>query len=145
MEDRFSRFVKPIVNPYLSGFCKHLTSISQANVDTASKFDRVINDFLSWAEVYERDYVLCSWGEDDSMLLRNDCKLHGVDPDWTFSYTDLKKRYRSLKGMKNASGLKATVQKEGFEFTGPHHRALSDAENLGKIFVKYLEDWDLFI
>ncbi len=142
--DSFSKFVRPVVNPLLSGFCRQLTSIQQSDVDKAQKFSRVIDDFMIWAEIGEEDYILCSWGSDDSNLLRNDCKLHNVDFQWVEQYIDLKREYRNLKNLKYASGLKSTVKKEGFEFTGLHHRAISDAENLGKVFIKYLEEWDLF-
>jgi inhibitor of KinA sporulation pathway (predicted exonuclease) len=39
------------------------------------------------------------------------------------------------------TGLKATIKREGFEFTGIHHRAVSDAENTAKIFIKYIDMW----
>lgn len=141
---RFSEFVRPIVNPLLSGFCKKLTSISQEDVDPARTFGRVSQSFREWGEMYDDEYILMSWGLDDSFLLRNDCKLHKQDDEWTYQYIDLKKAYRNLKGLKHASGMKATVKKEGFEFTGQHHRAIADAENLAKVFIKYLEDWDLY-
>lgn len=139
----FSRFVKPVVNPFLSGFCKQLTSIQQEDVDRADIFKRVIEDFVDWGQFYESDFTLCSWGHDDSLLLRNDCKLHKVDDDWTYNFVDLKKSYKHMKNLKNASGLASTVKKEGFEFTGLHHRAISDAENLAKIFIKNIEDWGI--
>lgn len=141
--DTFSKFIRPVVNPLLSGFCKNLTSISQTDVDRAQTFPRVIEAFVDWAEVYEEDYYLCAWGSDDVSLLRNDCRLHEVDHDWVYNFVNLKKSYKHLKGLKNASGLKATVKREGFEFTGLHHRAISDAENLAKLFIKYIEDWSI--
>lgn len=141
--DSFSRFVRPVVNPLLSGFCTHLTSITQDQVDSADTFDRVAEDFLNWGLIYEDDYILLSWGQDDSMLLRNDCRLHDIEDDWTYRYVDLKKSYSKLRNLKHASGLKSTVKKEGFEFTGLHHRAISDAENLAKVFVKNIEEWGL--
>ena len=141
---RFSRFVKPIVNPLLSGFCKNLTSISQENVDRAQKFDRVMDEFFEWGNIYEEEYILLSWGIDDQKLLRNDCLLHDIDDDFVNPYIDLKRAFRNLKKLRHATGLKSTVKKEGFDFTGMHHRAISDAENLAKVFVKYIEDWDLY-
>lgn len=144
INSRFSKFVKPTVNPLLSGFCKNLTSISQENVDGARHFNRVVQEFIEWGEMFDDEYILLSWGMDDQKLLYNDCVLHKVEPDFTHQYVDLKKAYRNLKQLKHASGLKATVKKEGFDFTGLHHRAISDAENLAKVFIKYLEDWDLY-
>ncbi len=141
---RFSKFVRPMVNPHLSGFCKHLTSITQENVDNGQKFNRVLEEFKDWGEMYDDEYILLSWGVDDSKLLANDCRLHHMNVDFVKRYVDLKKAYRNMKKLKFASGLKSTVKKEGFDFTGLHHRAISDAENLAKVFVKYLEDWDLF-
>ncbi|MEL6388961.1 MAG: 3'-5' exonuclease [Bacteroidota bacterium] len=144
VESRFERFVKPIVNPLLSGFCKNLTSISQENVDGARTFDRVIQEFRDWGNLYDDEYILLSWGGDDQNLLLNDSRLHQLETDWLDYYRDLKKNYKHMMNLTNARGLKSTVKWEGFEFTGAHHRAMSDAENLAKIFVKYLEDWDLF-
>ncbi len=143
IEEEFSQFVKPIVNPILSDFCKKLTNISQENVERAKTFDKVIEDFIQWSNLYEEEYILLSWGADDRLLLRNDCRMHKVDNDWVDEYRDLKKAYRNLKSLRNASGLKATVRDEGFEFTGLHHRAISDAQNLAKIFIKYFEEWNL--
>lgn len=142
--DRFSQFVRPVVNPHLSGFCTYLTSITQAHVDSAQTFDRVAQKFIEWGQMYDDEYLLLSWGKDDSLLLRNDCRLHKLSDQWVGPYRDLKRAYKNLKYLRNASGLKATVAKEGFEFTGMHHRAISDAENLAKVFIKYLEDWDLY-
>jgi inhibitor of KinA sporulation pathway (predicted exonuclease) len=140
---QFSEFVKPIVNPQLSGFCTYLTHIEQKDVDHADKFEPVCRRFMEWAEIGEEEYMMCSWGHDDFNLLSNDCKLHKMEYEWVKHFTDLKRAYQRVKKIKNASGLKSTVKKEGFEFTGIHHRAISDAENLAKVFIKYFEEWDL--
>ena len=140
---QFSKFVRPQVNPYLSGFCKSLTSIQQSDVDGASTYPRVIHDFTEWIDIYDGDFALLSWGVDDLKLLRQNCNLYDLEQEWLENYSDLKRAYKRLKRMNNASGLKSTVKREGFEFTGQHHRAISDAENLAKIFIKYLEDWEI--
>ena len=46
-----------------------------------------------------------------------------------------------MKADKVERGLKAITKKEGFEFTGIHHRAIADAENLAKIVAKYIDEW----
>lgn len=137
----FCKFVKPHVNPKLSGFCKKLTSISQENVDRADKYPKVIDQFQEWIDIYDEDYLLCSWGAYDKVMLTDNCKLHDMDIDWLDHHTDLKKQYHTIKGEHKLTGLKNTIRKEGFEFTGIHHRAIADAENLAKIFIKYVDEW----
>lgn len=139
--DIFSKFVKPIVNPQLSGFCKKLTSITQENVDRADKFPKVVQEFMDFCEIENKDYILCSWGPADPRLLGGDCKLHDVESDWLEASINIKKQYHAFKGEKVERGLKAVTKKEGFEFTGIHHRAIADAENLAKIISKYIDEW----
>ncbi len=139
---RFERFIKPTVNPILSGFCKQLTSISQENVDQAQTFPRVLRDFKDWIFEEGDEYLLCSWGSFDKQFFINDCNLHKLEHDWIDdSYIDIKGQYSEIKNLPKHKGLKAAVKLEGFEFTGVHHRAISDAENLAKIFVKYVDEW----
>jgi len=140
--DSFSRFVKPEIHPFLSPFCLHLTQIDQADINRASKFPSVIEDYMDWIGL-EEEYILASWGNFDRIQLERDCKLHRLEDDWLINHINLKKQYARLKRINNPIGLKKAVKKEGFEFTGMHHRAIADAENLTKIFGKYLEDWQV--
>lgn len=139
--DSFERFVKPSANPILSNFCKKLTSISQEQVDQAFGFKSVIKDFIEWGGVYDDDYYLCSWGENDKLMLKNNCIWHKVDFDWTASHLNIKNQYHEIRKDDRHRGLKYVVDKEGFEFTGIHHRAISDAQNLAKVFIKYVDEW----
>ena len=138
--DTFNKFIKPDVNPILSGFCTSLTSISQEDVDRAEKFPRVIEQFKDWIEL-DDNYYLCSWGKFDKQLLINDHQLHDLEHDWLESSLDIKGQYQELRSNVKKTGLKNTIKREGFEFTGIHHRAISDAENLAKIFIKYIDSW----
>lgn len=138
----FSSFIKPTVNPLLSSFCTELTSITQKQVDRSKTFPDVIEDFKDWIEVDEVDYMLCAWGKFDRDIIRNNCNVHRLEHDWVDAFINVKERYHQNRGIKPHRGLKATVEKEGFEFTGVHHRAISDAENLAKIFVKYIDEWE---
>ena len=137
----FNKFIKPIINPQLSDFCKKLTSIRQMDVNRAKTFDKVIADFMDWINVAEEDYYLCSWGKYDTTLLRDDCELHKIEFDWLEQSLNIKNQYFDIKGEHKLTGLKNTLKNEGMEFTGIQHRAISDAENLAKIFVKYVDQW----
>ncbi len=137
----FNRFVRPVVHPQLSLFCKQLTGIDQVDINRAAEFPVVIEDFQDWIDVYDEDYVLASWGKFDQKQLRQDCRLHRLEDDWLEPHLNLKQQYADVKKLAKIKGLKSAVQAEGFDFTGDHHRALDDAENLTKVFIKYLDVW----
>jgi len=137
----FNQFIRPKVNQTLSAFCKELTSIEQRNVDRAAYFDSVIDYFFDWADIYEEDYLLISWGREDKNLLQNDCRLHDLTTDWLEPHLDLKIAYQHLKRLRRPTGLQKTLTREGFEFDGSPHRAIDDAINTVKIFKAYVDEW----
>ena len=143
VESKFTRFVKPTVNPVLSDFCRKLTSITQEDIDHSRTFPHVIEEFMDWVGVDEESYTLISWGKYDREQLRQDCVLHRLDTEWLDHHFNLKPAFKTLRNLKEEPGLKKAVKMEGFEFTGVHHRAISDAENLTKIFIKYFKEWPL--
>ncbi|KAJ3300132.1 ERI1 exoribonuclease 3 [Borealophlyctis nickersoniae] len=49
----FHSYVKPIVHPKLTGFCKQLTGIRQSTVDAAPTFPEVYADFLDFISTYD--------------------------------------------------------------------------------------------
>ena len=138
---RFESFVKPTINRRLSGFCKKLTSITQDQVDMAQDFPTVLEKFQDWADMYDQDFYVCSWGNNDKKLFLEECRYHKLETDWLDQYVNLKVQFDNLNGGSVKGTLKKIVQKEGFEFTGIQHRAISDAENLAKIFLKYFDEW----
>lgn len=138
---RFNRFVKPQVHPVLSPFCRQLTGIDQMDINRAKYFPEVIEEFWDWGRIHEEDYVLCSWGGFDKKLFAADCNLHRLDAEWTIHHVNLKEQYRIMKRNNRSIGLKKAVEMENILFTGQHHRAISDAENLAKLFLKHLGTW----
>jgi inhibitor of KinA sporulation pathway (predicted exonuclease) len=143
IESSFMKFVKPTINPVLSDFCKKLTSIAQIDVDRSRTFPFIIQEFMDWIGVGDDHYILISWGKYDRTQLVDDCKLHRLETEWLDHHFNLKPAYRALKSLKDEPGLKKAVKLEGFEFTGIHHRAISDAENTAKIFIKYFKEWSV--
>ena len=137
----YNRFIKPVIHPYLSPFCKDLTSIEQADVDRANIFPRVIEEFQDWIDIFDEEYLLCSWGSFDRKQLIRDCEYHRLEFDWVEQHLNLKSQYQELKGLHRPCGMRNALRREGFEFTGTPHRGISDAENLAKIFRHYLDIW----
>lgn len=142
VESIFNKFVKPTLNPVLSDFCKKLTSIQQGDVDKSKTFPTICQQFMDWIEL-ENEYCLVSWGKYDKEQLALECRLHKLETDWLDAHFNAKVAYKKIKQEVHEQGLKKVTKNEGFEFTGIHHRAISDAENLAKVFIKYLEDWDI--
>ncbi len=143
VEETFSRFIKPVMHPDLSVYCKELTGIRQEDVSRAKTFPIVIEDFKDWIDVDNEIFTLCAWGHFDKKMIFNDSRLHGLDTDWLQNYINLKEQYQSFKKIRNSLGLMTVLDKENIAFTGKHHRATSDALNLAKIFVRYLDDWQI--
>ena len=141
VEGEFNCFVRPVLNPYLSPFCQELTSIRQSDVDRARTFPGAMESFQDWALIFEEEYLLCSWGNFDKIMLIQDCRLHGVEDDWVEPHINIKRQYQEIRGLRRPRGLKSSVKAEGFEFTGTHHRAIDDAANLAKIFRRHLDEW----
>ena len=137
----FNRFIRPVVHPMLSSFCVELTGIDQPMVNRADEFPEVADDFIDWIGEEDEEYFLCSWGSFDQKMLIRDCNLHRMDSDWVSGYLNLKDQYQRMKKLRHPAGLFKSVEREGFEFEGPPHRAIADAVNLAKIFIKYIDEW----
>ena len=137
----FSRLVKPEQNPSLSYYCTNLTGITQADVDSAKSFERVVSEFMNWIDIEDDQYLLCSWGDKDIDFLQSDCINNNVEIDWLVRYIDLKTQYHRIRGLQRKRGLKKVLAFEQIEFEGSHHRAYDDAVNLFSLFTKYRDLW----
>ncbi len=140
---KFSRFVRPVLNPTLSEFCLGLTGIRQVEVNRADTFPTVIEEFKQWAHVddHDEDYVLCSWGGFDRKMFIKDCNLHRLESEWATQHINLKEQYSKLGRLHRGLGLQAALKREGMQFVGQPHRAISDAENTVAIFLKHFGIW----
>lgn len=140
---KFTRVVRPVIHPKLSNYCKRLTGISQDEVEKAKEYNSVLNEFLEWCEWDGDKLNIYTWGNKDYELI---CKMNDnykLDEDWCKPFIDMKYAYSKLMNLNKALSLDKVLLIEGFEFEGERHRALPDAYNLSKLFVKYIEDWDL--
>ncbi|MBK8566253.1 MAG: exonuclease domain-containing protein [Saprospiraceae bacterium] len=143
VEGSFNSFIRPVLHPNLSLFCRQLTTIDQISINRARLFPDVVEDFQEWAGVFDdEDCLFCSWGSFDRNMLIQDSTLHSMDSEWIeTNHLNVRRQYHDMKRWKTYKGLKKVVEMEGFEFTGVYHRAISDAENLAKVFVKHIDEW----
>jgi inhibitor of KinA sporulation pathway (predicted exonuclease) len=139
--DEFARFVRPVLSPKLSQFCKKLTSITQVDVDGAETFFSVFNEFLNW--IGDAPFVLCSWGAYDLNQFRSDCTRHGIQLPESFErHINLKEEFARLYSVRSC-GMAAALKRTGLPLKGTHHRGIDDARNiaeLAKLILPYLEE-----
>jgi len=137
----YNKFIKPKLNPVLTQFCKDLTSITQADIDTAQTFNEVIEDFKKWAGVGEEPYILCSWGHYDKHQLARDCELYKLPKEWTERHISLKHQFGFIRN-ERPCGMAKALKKLGLPLIGTHHRGIDDAKNIAQIFIAYKDKWD---
>ena len=136
VEGEFGGYVRPVLEPTLSDFCRHLTSIRQEDVDGAELFGPVLGRFNAW--LGPEPYVPCSWGAYDLHQLQHDCQQHGVPLPVAFAgHINLKKEFARLRGVKSC-GMRKALEIAGIPLTGTHHRALDDARNIAKLALLIL-------
>lgn len=140
-EDEFNAFVRPVLNPQLSEFCTELTSITQADVDKAETFDRVIKRFREWIG-FDTEYWLCSWGFYDRKQLEQDCRMHKMGIEWLRNHISLKHQHAKIKQLSRPMGMSGALHIEGLPLIGTHHRGIDDARNISAIFMKHFHEWE---
>ncbi len=136
--DEFQSFVRPILNPNLTDFCKKLTSINQSDIDNANVFNIVIEDFKGFIGT---EYKLCSWGFYDKTQFQKDCDLHKLDKGWIKNHISLKHQHQSFNNMRKGVGLSRALSMDKMTFEGIKHRGIDDSKNISKIFIKNFSKW----
>jgi 3'-5' exoribonuclease 1 len=129
--DEFGRFVRPVAKPELSDFCIKLTSITQADVDSAAIFPAVFQGFVNW--IGPEPFVLCSWGQYDLNQFRADCGRHDFPLPATFErHVNVKKEFARVFKVRPC-GMAEALKHAGLPLEGQHHRGIDDARNIAKL------------
>ncbi|GBF75141.1 hypothetical protein PA598K_03526 [Paenibacillus sp. 598K] len=139
----FSALIKPVYFAKLNSFIKKKTGIPQADIDTASRFPKVIRAFMDWLQESE-DPLLVTWGGEDMKRIVLDTRMHKMDDAYWLSiyYYDLLKGYLKCKGLTNDVSVEAALQEQGIAATGSAHRALDDARMTAEIFRSVFSELD---
>jgi inhibitor of KinA sporulation pathway (predicted exonuclease) len=127
--DEYEIFIKPILNPTLTTFCKTLTTITQKDVDEAVGYREALENFKNWYSRYD-DFLFCSWGDYDRNQFKLDSALHNVAYPFGEEHLNIKKAFAKVQGVKPC-GLDEALNHVGLELVGTHHRGIDDARNMG--------------
>jgi inhibitor of KinA sporulation pathway (predicted exonuclease) len=140
--DHFQRFVKPLRRPHLTSFCRELTHISQANIDSAVPLQDVWPAFERWLQRFAGEIeAWVSWGDYDRQQLLLAWQQHGIDSLLAkVSHINLKQRFAKARQLQRPTGLNAALQLAGLHFNGTQHRALEDARNTARLLPLALPD-----
>ena len=128
----FCRFVRPVLNPVLTHFCKSLTTIDQVDVDSAGTYAEVKQELDEYLAPFKADGLMwCSWGDYDAKQLEIDAARAGSAPMLEgFKHTNVKKWHWKVFNCQ-AMSLRPAVESAGIEWVGQYHRGIDDARNLG--------------
>ncbi len=133
--EEFQEFVKPVLYPTLTNFCTKLTTITQAEVDSADGFASVLARLAPWFA--DGKTLFCSWGDYDKNQFALDAKLHKVSLPFSAGHLNLKRafsdRRTAERGECEKFGNREAMELVGVEATGVHHRGIDDARNIARL------------
>lgn len=135
--DEFQRFVRPLINPVLTDFCKALTSIQQVDVDNAGTYIEVGQELGAFTARYP-DAAWASWGDYDARQLERDAELAACPSLLSgLQHFNVRKWHKGLYDDQPKS-LKLTVESLGLVWQGTYHRGIDDARNVAWIIKEML-------
>jgi len=140
--DTFQSLIQPELNPQLSFYCRNLTLIDQADVDSAPFFQEVYDDFERWSEV-DPDTYFIAWGKFDYEMMEQECSRMFDRSSLIGNYIDFREYYTSMKDIFPKTGLAKALKYEGMEFEGQPHRAMPDTHNMTRLFERYFDYVDI--
>ena len=136
----FQSFVRPTSRPTLTNFCKNLTSIKQADVDSAPPLSSVLSSFDAFLQTHgcsEGNVLPIFCGDwDVSECLLNECARKGIDglvPPILSSWCNTKLIYQRVTGERKRKGMDGMLNSLGLELDGTHHRGIDDSRNIAQI------------
>ena len=125
--DNFQAFVRPVINPLLTPFCKQLLNITQEDVEDAETFPFVHKTFFDWADTGITAWG--SWGEFDAYQWGHDAARYSLPAELPWPHLNLKTSFAKAMGLKRR-GMGGAFVKLGLEMEGERHRALPDVRHV---------------
>ena len=131
----FHRYVRPLRRPCLTPFCKALTHIDQARIDSAHTLAQLWPDFERWLQAQgTRLAGWASWGDYDRQQLEQDWQVQGLQSHLQhYPHLNLKQCFANRRQLTRPVGLNTALTLSGMHFQGRQHRALEDARNAARL------------
>ena len=129
----FDLLIKPVIYKRMNPYVKRKTNISTSDVTRGTPFVEAIKRFNSWIG---NDVILCSWGHDDILALRQNCLFFGFDKLSFDKFINIQQIYMNLGSLTKQPSLEGAVESLEIEKFSVFHDALSDASYTAEIFRK---------
>ncbi|EHQ87796.1 3'-5' exonuclease [Desulfosporosinus youngiae] len=129
----FNALIKPVIYKRINPYVKKKTTINTKQVKQGTPFVQTIESFNSWVG---EDSVLCSWGHDDILGLRDNSRFFGMQSLSFNKFINIQQIYMKFRGLNKQPSLESAVEALEIEKTLPFHHALSDAFYTAEIFKK---------
>lgn len=126
--DEFQTFVRPVRHPKLTAFCTELTSITQADVESAPMLRAAMTSLRRWLP---EPVTLASWGAYDRNQFRRECGRKRIELPWGAEHLNIKERFGALAGRR--MGVGSALRHVGLSFEGTAHRGIDDARNIVRL------------
>lgn len=130
---RLNLWIKPVIYKRLNPYVKKKTNLNSRSLGGGIPFTEAIDKFNSWIG---NDPILCSWGHDDILGLRQNCKFFGYNKFPFSKFIDIQKIYMKSYNLNKQPSLEAAVESLAIEKDFPFHDALGDAAYTAMIFGK---------
>jgi inhibitor of KinA sporulation pathway (predicted exonuclease) len=130
----FSTQVRPKIYRILSSHIAAVTRRFQQSLKFGLSFPDAARSFLAWCTAEGDDYVLCTWSEGDTAVLRSNLAFHGFDDrlvtrciDVQYVFDDLVEQAGIQRSIEYAVDFLRLPKNE------PFHQAVKDAYYTGLI------------
>jgi len=138
----FHTYVRPLIQPQLSPFCRRLTGIAQKEVTGAPDIHEAVLRFSTWVDetLHVPDpraiAVVCDGPCDIGKFLHTHILRDGLKvPKYLRRWCDVRQLYRSVLGQSPRGSLRDIVESLGLPFVGRQHSGLDDARNIANVVV----------
>jgi len=129
----FNSIIKPVIYKRINPYVKKKTTINTRQVNQGTPFVQTIKGFNSWVG---EDSVLCSWGHDDILGLRDNSLFFGFNSLSFDKFINIQQIYMNFSSLNKQPSLESAVEALKIEKTFPFHDALSDAFYTAEIFKR---------
>ena len=135
----FDLIIKPVIYRRMNPYVKRKTNINPSMLVQGTPFVKAIESFSAWLG---KDSVLCSWGHDDILALRDNCLFFDFDALSFDKFINIQQIYMRYGNLSKQPSLESAVESLEIEVGTPFHDALSDALYTVDIFRKVYDGSD---